>query len=215
MVGGCLVRHNWSSIVVSSSCFIEKESTKWPSWTKFHLPTWSLPTKKNQSMPEPTKLRFHGQHLKRVRFQMPFCILLIQGLFHATVSFKSGPALFSEKGSFLLSTARGKKYKHRFDNVDPSSLQQYIVHQLAFPSLPLALLFVVLLIQNHVTKRLWLQGNIFRTTPQWSMLAPKVIQKHDKERMSMRDHLFGADSSLLKGGSSYVFDICMTQLTIS
>jgi hypothetical protein len=138
---------------------------------------------------------------------MPFCILLIQGLFHATVSFKSGPALFSEKGSFLLSTARGKKYKHRFDNVDPSSLQQYIVHQLAFPSLPLALLFVVLLIQNHVTKRLWLQGNIFRTTPQGN--------RFDKERMSMRDHLFGADSSLLKGGSSYVFDICMTQLTIS
>jgi hypothetical protein len=43
----------------------------------------------------------------------------------------------------------------------------------------------------------------------------KVIQKHDKERMSMKDHLFRGDCSLLKEGFSYFFAIRMTQLTIS
>ena len=108
LVGGCLVRHNWSSIVVFPSCFIKKDPQS--GLLEKIPPTNIIPFHQKESKhARAHAARFHRQHLQRVRSQYSSLPTAYTRLFHATVSFKSGPSLFSAKGSFLLSTAWVKK----------------------------------------------------------------------------------------------------------
>lgn len=197
-VGGCLVQHNWSSIVVFPSYFIKKRSTKWSSWSTFHLPTLSLSTKKNQSIQEPTQLWFCSQHLQRVRSQDPvFANFLYKTYFHATGSFKSTPSLYFEKAHFcFLLLGVKKKSKDWITESFPLCCKWSSWHLsfLSWFSSP----------QNQVTKDCccWVTN---LGQPLNILTSSNIIQKHDKKRMCMRDHSFGGQQFPAKQDPAIIF----------